>query len=193
MVNPHYPKILISLSFILIAVLACSSPDSPGVDSPTSTAEHNEETLAAAAATRTPTHAPTQQLRPTRQQGQLELPKPNIPAPPASSTRQPAQSLLLDEQPDPQQPAGQSGTFYVVNDTSLLTICYFYMALSSDSEWGPDQLGGEVVISPGEYYAIDDMLFGHYDVQALDCSGELLAELYGFDFPPNDTFTLFDQ
>jgi hypothetical protein len=142
-------------------------------------------------------HAPTQALpRPTRPEGESQLPKPPIPAPPTLATRQPAEPPEGQEQPpqQEQQPGseGETGTFYIVNSTSQLTICYFYMTFSTDPEWGPDRLGSDDIIDPGETYTITGVPYGTFDAQALDCDGYVLGEVYGFDFPPNDTFTLYD-
>ena len=141
-------------------------------------------------------HAPTQALpRPTRPEGQSSLPKPTIPAPPAQSTRQPADLQLEFEPPqqEPQDTQGETGTFNIVNDTAGMVICYFYMAFSSAPEWGPDRLGEEDMVYPGETYTLTGVPFGTFDARAEDCDGYLLAEVYGFDFPANDIFTLFDQ
>ena len=140
-------------------------------------------------------HAPTQALpRPTRPEGQSSLPKPTIPAPPTQSTRQPEDPPPQNEQPQPPpETEGEAGAFYIVNDTYDSVICYFYLALSSDPEWGPDQLGEEDVIYAGETYTLNSVPSGTFDAQALDCDGEILAEVFGFDFPQNDTFTLFDE
>jgi hypothetical protein len=182
---------------LLLVSLACNLPGLSGGASTSSTATQPnlEQSVEPQTTTLQATHAPTQVLpRPTRPAGMSNLPKPTIPAPPADATRQPVQSVPLNESQEPTQgSSGQTGSFYVVNNTSAMVICYFYMALSSDAEWGPDWLGEQSVINPGETFTLTGVPIGTYDAQLQDCDANLLAEAYGFDFPANDTFTLSDQ
>lgn len=197
MQRPSRYKILLVLSVLILAGLSCSLPDlSGGTGDATEAVQAESEMLATD--TEQPVEepqAPTQMLpRPTRQEGQPELPKPPIPQPPAQATREPAELQLEFEPPEHEPPdvEGEVAEFYIVNDTVESIICYFYLAYSSDPEWGPDQLGEEDVIYPGETYTLTHVPPGIFDAKAEDCDGNLLAEVYGFDFPDSDTFTLFD-
>ena len=190
-------KILLILSVFVLAALSCNLTDlfedSGDIHSE---AQVQQEQPATDQPPDPEPYAPTQALpRPTRPEGQSSLPKPTIPAPPAQTTRQPVEFQLESEsaQQEPQDTQGETGTFNIVNDTAGMVICYFYMAFSSDPEWGSDRLGEEDMIYPGETYALTDVPFGTFDAIAEDCDGNLLAEIYGFDFPAADTFTLFDQ
>jgi len=61
----------------------------------------------------------------------------------------------------------------VVENASGRTICYAYISASSDSNWGPDRLGSDV-ISPGESYGMP-VSPGTYDFKLEDCDhNELL-------------------
>jgi hypothetical protein len=196
-------KISVVLIVMLLAGLACNLPAS---DSGTGQSSPEvQEVLPSAEQSQLvqQSNAPTQVLpRPTHPQSESQLPKPSIPVPPSQTTRQPQAQIVIQPtestqqnppaEPDPQSADG-TGEFYIVNDTAEMVICYFYMAFSSDSEWGPDRLGESDVIYPDETYTLTEVPFGTFDAQALDCEGGLLAEVYGFDFPPNDTFTLFDD
>lgn len=194
-------KIILVLSVLLLAVLACNLPssDKPGTATTTPQVDHPQQDQPAPSVTQSTSNAPTQALpRPTHQEGESNLPKPTIPAPPAQTTREPSafsqQTAPTQSQSNPPQTVGggQTGTFYIVNNTNSLTICYYFMALSSDPEWGPDRLGEQDVIYPGESYMLTYVPYGTYDAQALDCDGNVLGEVWGFDFPPNDTFTLYE-
>ncbi len=196
-------QIFLALSVLLLAVLACNLPssgDQPEQATAISQVEQPQQDQVEQPTTQSASQAPTQALpRPTHQEGQSSLPKPTIPAPPAQTTRQPA---AISEQTAPTESSqsnlpqtntgGEAGDFYIVNNTSSLTICYYYMALSSDPEWGPDRLGEQDVIYPGESYMLTDVPSGIYDAQALDCDGNTLGEVWGFEFPLNDTFTLYE-
>jgi hypothetical protein len=63
----------------------------------------------------------------------------------------------------------------VANESSD-TICYVYTALPSAPEWGPDMLGSQDVIDPGESFAFE-VESGVYDVLMQDCSGRALAQV----------------
>lgn len=63
-----------------------------------------------------------------------------------------------------------------VSNDSNTTICYLYMALTTDTAWGPDLLGNQGVIGPGQSFtaAVDS---GIYDVLMQDCNGNELAQV----------------
>lgn len=189
-------KIILSSRYLLItlililASMACSFPTKPDdtTASPTS-----ETLLQNPPQTSTAAHLPTLALpRPTHQQNQTAFPKPTLPVPPSQTTRE-SQSQVITQPTSSSQsnPTGTSGDFYVTN-LSTAVICYFFMALSTDSQWGSDYLGNQGLINPGETFTISNMPFGAYDAQALDCDGNILGEVYGFEFPPSDMFSLTD-
>lgn len=118
---------------------------------------------------------------------------PPIPKPPVEQPTQAAPaSQPTQAQPPQQNRMDGGGGFDIVNDSTSDIICYFYMAASSESEWGPDRLD-DMIILPGEIFTLTDVPYDIYDAIALDCEEYILGEVYGFDFPPNDTFTLFDD
>ncbi len=191
---------LFSTRFVLILVLlvlvslACNMPGLGSNSAATATlqpAVQDQVTSTQPAVT----SQPAQPLpRPTHQLDASGLPKPTLPMPPAQTTRQPQSVVVPQTNMDQQQTnntSGSSGDFYVTNASSAV-ICYFFMAPHTDTEWGPDQLGDQGVIQPGTTFTINGVPYDNYDAQALDCDGNLLGEVYGFDFPPNDTFTLSD-
>lgn len=179
--------ILITLGLIS---LACNLP---GAVSNSTTDPTNQPAIQEQADTPQPaaTTRPTQALlRPTRQLDTSGQPKPTLPMPPAQTTREP--QVVVLPQTNTQQQSGNtsgSGDLYISN-ASQVVICYFFLALNTETEWGPDQLGDQGVIQPGSTFTLSGVPYGTYDAEAYDCSGNLLAYAYGFDFPPNDTFTL---
>lgn len=71
-----------------------------------------------------------------------------------------------------------------VNNTSAnQEICYLYVSPTTASEWGPDMLGNQGTIPPGQSFtlAVDP---GIYDVLVQDCSGNELEQ-----FPQRDMTT----
>ncbi len=189
---------LFSTRFVLILVLlvlvslACNMP---GVGSNSATATLQPAVQDQVATTQPAvTNQPAQPLpRPTHQLDTSGLPKPTLPMPPAQTTRQPQSVVVPQTNTDQQQTNNTSGSgdFYISNASSTV-ICYFFLALNSETEWGPDQLGDQGVIQPGSTFTLSGVPYGVYDAEAYDCDGNLLGSAYGFDFPPNDMFTLSD-
>jgi predicted metalloprotease len=74
------------------------------------------------------------------------------------------------------------GTLTLENSTRQ-NICEFYISGSTDSDWGQNQLDGQ--LAPGET-ATWELDAGLYDLQTVDCSGTILDEYYGFDIRRGD-------
>jgi hypothetical protein len=88
------------------------------------------------------------------------------------------------------QTGGGQNTFYVENNSST-TVCYLYMAPSSQTEWGDDWLGSDT-LPTGTTFTISNLASNTYDLKAEDCSHNILATQLGVAVPPNDTWTLTD-
>ncbi len=111
--------------------------------------------------------------------------QPTKPAPPEQPTQAPAPTNppAADEQ-------NSTTDFYLVNDSEF-TVCYFYFSLSSNSDWGGDQLNNELVY-PGESYTLYDVPYGTYDLTLQDCDQNLLYEEYNLNLPTVDTVTIYN-
>ena len=76
-----------------------------------------------------------------------------------------------------QAPVSQYGAVAVQNNYEY-SIWYLYVAASSSSEWGPDQLKSNV-LSPGGRFTITSIPPGRYDLKAVARDG---AVAYVWDF-----------
>jgi len=77
----------------------------------------------------------------------------------------------------------------IVNDSSL-DICYLYVSPSDAGDWGPDQLG-EQIIAAGSQFTLRGITPGTYDLRFEACSGEELEE-YGVNISDVFTYTITD-
>jgi hypothetical protein len=80
------------------------------------------------------------------------------------------------------EPTAVPGASLVIENTGNQTVCYVYLSLTTDTEWGPDQLGESDVIPSGSQYTITDIPPNTYDLRATDCDGNDLALEYGVAF-----------
>ena len=80
-------------------------------------------------------------------------------------------------------------TFTIVNDSSI-DLCWIYLSPSTDSEWGPDQLGSEI-LHAGESWVITGLEAGLYDLRVEAC-GEGELEEYGLDVSGHFEYTVLD-
>lgn len=96
------------------------------------------------------------------------------------------------------QEQSQSGTVSLdIKNTGSTDICEVYIAQIEDSTWGKDQLDTKKIL-PDETFTLTDIPEGQYDMQALDCDGNVVAratrqDLSGSDFTwtiEADTVTL---
>jgi hypothetical protein len=73
--------------------------------------------------------------------------------------------------------ANANAEFLVVNE-SAYTICYVNFSPTTDSMWGPDRLGAQEVIAPGQSrgWAVPA---DTYDFRLLDCNQQVLMERRG--------------
>jgi hypothetical protein len=78
--------------------------------------------------------------------------------------------------------AGESGaTSWVMLDNSTGgEVCYVFISPSAGDDWGDDRMGENEVIPAGEQRMFY-MKPGTYDLQALDCDENVLAEEYEVD------------
>jgi hypothetical protein len=125
----------------------------------------------------------------------------------SSATEAPAKQPEATEAPATEAPAtedansassGGGGSVSLdIENTGSTDVCEVYIALIDDKSWGKDQLG-EKKILPGATFTLTDIPEGTYDLQALDCEGNVVAraskqELSGTDFTwtiESDTVTL---
>lgn len=78
--------------------------------------------------------------------------------------------------------------FTVVNDTSRRA-CYLLISPSQAHNWGQDDLGATEIVEPGASRTFQ-VPAGQYDLKALDCSLDTVAEQYGIDLSLGATFAL---
>jgi len=76
-----------------------------------------------------------------------------------------------------QRNAGEETTQLTLVNAGEETICYVFISPVSSESWGEDWLGAEEVIEP-DMEIVFDVEPGAYDVQAMDCNGDVLDEVY---------------
>lgn len=76
----------------------------------------------------------------------------------------------------------------VINGTAS-TVCYLRMSPSGAQNWGPDELGSDVTLDPGQSAPVS-VIGAVYDVLASDCDGVILVEQYGIDLTVGGELTL---
>jgi hypothetical protein len=115
------------------------------------------------------------------------------PEPTAEPTAEPTEEVAIEptkemapeeEEEGEVESAGGGGLDIVNNSTAA--ICYLFVSLSTDTEWGPNQLGDypdgpSDVILDGATYSITNVPPGTYDLQVRDCGGNVLAEQGSID------------
>ncbi|NNL13661.1 MAG: trypsin-like peptidase domain-containing protein [Acidimicrobiia bacterium] len=79
-------------------------------------------------------------------------------------------------------------TFEIVNDTGD-DICFLLISLSEAQDWGSDELGETEVISAGAS-RIFEVPGAYYDIQAFDCSLNLVAEEFFLDLNDSQVYTV---
>jgi hypothetical protein len=77
----------------------------------------------------------------------------------------------------PQQQAVASASF-VIENQSAESICYVNISPSTDTQWGPDQLGEAETLSPGTDRGWT-LPLGNYDFRFLDCNQQTMMERRG--------------
>lgn len=80
-------------------------------------------------------------------------------------------------------------TFTIVNNSSV-DLCWVYLSPSTDDEWGPDQLGSEI-LHAGESWVIMGLEAGMYDLRIEAC-GEGELEDYGLNVSGDFEYTVTD-
>ena len=81
-------------------------------------------------------------------------------------------------------------TLEVSNGTSA-EVCYLYLSPPSAQNWGPDELGSEQTLMPGDAVTLS-MVGSFYDVLALDCDRNTIVEVYEVDLTAGGPITLTD-
>lgn len=100
------------------------------------------------------------------------------PIPPTPTpTPIPPTATPIPPTPEPKQPQAEGGSLDIVNDSGE-TICFVYISTSDSEDWGPEQLGEDTILEPGQTFTITDIPPGTYDIKAEDCSGEIMARNY---------------
>jgi formylglycine-generating enzyme required for sulfatase activity len=94
---------------------------------------------------------------------------------------------VYDAAPDE---AGGTVTLKIVNHTAG-NICYVYIVPSTAAEWGADLLGAEEMVPPGAQRDFQ-LEPGSYHMQALDCNGNVVDDLYNVAVGEDSTWTLGD-
>lgn len=78
-------------------------------------------------------------------------------------------------------------TLEIVNET-FEDICFVLISLSEAQDWGSDELGETEVISPGDS-RVFEVPGAFYDVQAFDCSLDLVLEEFFLDLNESQIYT----
>lgn len=91
---------------------------------------------------------------------------------------EPADSEELDESEETETGSDEEVVTASVpfNNTGEQDICELYLSPVGMEDWGPDQLGGEILPGGGSYL-LTDIPVGDYDVLAIGCGDG--AEVYG--------------
>ncbi len=88
---------------------------------------------------------------------------------------------------------GKAGTHVVtVENDSSTDVCYVYISPSTSENWGDDWLGQKESIKSGSsrHFFVSP---GTYDLLAIDCDGNDLAQETGVEVDSDITWTLSDQ
>lgn len=78
--------------------------------------------------------------------------------------------------------------FTVINDTSQ-SVCYLLISPHQAQNWGQDDLGETEIVRAGASRTFE-LPASEYDLLALDCDLQHVAEAYGLDLTSNSTFRL---
>lgn len=81
-----------------------------------------------------------------------------------------------------------TATLEIINDGDA-PICYLQISLTTATEWGPDWLGEEEVISAGTSRSFE-LTPDTYDIRALDCDQETIKEEYGIEMTGSVTWSV---
>ncbi len=68
------------------------------------------------------------------------------------------------------RPTKKKATIKIVNQSEW-DIHHLYLSSTSDKQWGPDQLGKDVIES-GDTYTLTDIDCDHYDIRLVDEDGD---------------------
>ena len=82
----------------------------------------------------------------------------------------------------------------LIENTSSIDVCYLYVSLTTDSDWGGDQLEDDVILA-GDSYELWGIPPDTYDLKIEDCDGNELAVQQAVYFSERDeiTWTLDDE
>ncbi len=115
------------------------------------------------------------------------LPPTNTPVEPTNTPIEPTATK------EPAAAEDETATL-VIENTSSITVCYLFVSLTTDTEWGSDQLEDDVIMA-GDTYELWGIPAGRYDLKVSDCDGDELAVQQGIYFAERDeiTWTLEDD
>ncbi len=80
----------------------------------------------------------------------------------------------------------------IVENRSSRAVCYLFISSTASDSWGEDWLGEGEMLSPGATRSFN-LPAGEYDAQALDCEGEVIAEVYGGTISGRTTWEITDE
>lgn len=106
-------------------------------------------------------------------------------APTQAATEAPTQA------PPTEAPPTEEGTasLEIINNSST-DIWYLYVAPSSDTDWGDDQLGANILYA-GESFTLTDVPYGTYDLLVEDSSHNTIETWMGVDIYEDLTWEVF--
>jgi hypothetical protein len=86
----------------------------------------------------------------------------------------------------------RSDSVVAIENRSLWDIHQLYLSPVSDEEWGPDQLGAQIIAS-GETYRLSDIPCDDYDVRLVDEDGDVCIVRAVALCGGRDTWTITDD
>lgn len=109
-------------------------------------------------------------------------------ATPAPATQAPATQAPATQAPATTAPVGGNTVTLTVDNSSGQDVCYLFISPSTESTWGDDALGSDI-LSSGDSMDFD-LTPGDYDIMATDCSQNEIASEYGVSITRNTTWTV---
>jgi len=91
-------------------------------------------------------------------------------------------------QAPPTEAPGETASLEIINNSNT-DIWYLYVAPSSETDWGDDQLGATIVYA-GESFTLTDIPYGTYDLLAEDSSHTEIERWMGVEINEDMTWTV---
>jgi hypothetical protein len=114
--------------------------------------------------------------------GAEEAPPTEAPAEPEPTITEPEEVEPTEAEPveaEPTEEVPEEAALVLVNASST-EVCGLYVSAGDQADWGPNQLGADIVIPPGENVTLAGVEPGLYDVRFETCDGSE-AEAYGLE------------